>query len=152
MKTVLFFLKILILCIYFWLCWVFIAAMGFSLVAASWGYSLVVGSGLLTGVASLVTDHGLSGVQAWAVVVHGLSSCSSWAPEHRLNGCGTWAWLLHSMRDLSGSGIKPVSPSLANGFFTTEPLGMPKTAFFWLKQWLCQDKTKPHSIKWRKTA
>ena len=45
------FLKnVFILFIYFWLCWVFIAARGLSLVAAS---------GLLTAVASLAVEHGL---------------------------------------------------------------------------------------------
>ena len=29
------------------------------------------------------------------------------------------------MWDLSGSGIEPVSPALASGFFTTEPPGKP---------------------------
>ena len=29
------------ICIYFWLCWVFIAACGLSLVAVSWGYTLL---------------------------------------------------------------------------------------------------------------
>ena len=29
------------------------------------------------------------------------------------------------MWDLPGSGIKPVSPAVAGGFFTTEPLGKP---------------------------
>ena len=29
--------------------------------------------------------------------------------------------------DLPEPGIKPVSPALAGGFFTTEPLGKPKT-------------------------
>ena len=30
------------------------------------------------------------------------------------------------MGDLPGSGIKPMSPELANGLFITEPPGMPK--------------------------
>ena len=44
--------------IYFWLHWVFVAARGPSLVAASGGYSVVV-RGLLIAVASLVAEHGL---------------------------------------------------------------------------------------------
>ena len=40
--------------LFFWLCWVFIVARGFSLVVASRGHSLVVVQGLLTAVASLV--------------------------------------------------------------------------------------------------
>ena len=38
----------------FWLCWVFIAACGLSLVAASRGYSLVAVWGLLIAMASFV--------------------------------------------------------------------------------------------------
>ena len=44
--------------IYFWLCWVFVAACGLSLVAARGGYSVVVHR-LLTAVASLVAEHEL---------------------------------------------------------------------------------------------
>ena len=41
-----------------WLCWIFIAAIGFSVVTASGGYSLVVVQGLLIEVASFVVEHG----------------------------------------------------------------------------------------------
>ena len=34
------------------------------------------------------------------------------------------------MWDLSGPGIEPVSSALADGFFTTEPPGMPQIFFF----------------------
>ena len=43
----------------FWLCWVVIAERGLSLVATSWGYSLVVMCRLLIAVASPVAEHGL---------------------------------------------------------------------------------------------
>ena len=43
---------------YFWLCWVFVAARGLSLVAASGDYSVAV-HGLLIAVASLVAEHRL---------------------------------------------------------------------------------------------
>ena len=56
--------------------------MGFSLVAASGGYSLVVVHGLLIVVASFVMEHGLQGMQASVVEVPGLHSCSSQALEH----------------------------------------------------------------------
>ena len=59
----------------------------------------------------------------------GLSSHGSWALKHRLNNCGTRAWLLHGMCDLPGPGIKPASPALAGGFFTTEPPGKPCLIF-----------------------
>jgi len=55
---------------------------GFSLVAASGGYSLVVVHGLLIVVASFVMEHGLQGTQASVVEVPGLHSCSSQALEH----------------------------------------------------------------------
>ena len=44
---------------YFWLLWVFVAACGLSLVAASGGQLFVVVRGLLIAVASLVAEHGL---------------------------------------------------------------------------------------------
>ena len=72
--------------IYIWLCWVFIAAQVFPLVAASGGCSLVVMHGFLT-----VAEHRLSGMQAFVVVAHGLSGCGSRALEHRLSGCGARA-------------------------------------------------------------
>ena len=49
----------IILFVYFWLCWVFIAGHGLSLVAASRGCFLVVMCGLLTAAASLVAEYGL---------------------------------------------------------------------------------------------
>ena len=47
--------------IYFWLCWVFIAGcwVGFSLVMAGGGYSLVAVHRLLTAAVSLVAEHRL---------------------------------------------------------------------------------------------
>ena len=46
------------LLLYFWLCWVFVAACRLSLVVASGGYSSLQCAGLLTAVASLVAEHG----------------------------------------------------------------------------------------------
>ena len=43
--------------IYFWLCWVFIAAWAFSLAAESRGYALGVVRELLIEMASLVAGH-----------------------------------------------------------------------------------------------
>ena len=57
----------------------------------------------------------------------GLSSGSSWAPKRRLGSRG--AQLLWDMWDLLGLGVKPVSPALAGGFFTTEPPGKPSETF-----------------------
>ena len=69
----------------------------------------------LTKVASLTADH---------------SSYGSWALEHWLSICGLWAQLLCSMWDLPRPRIKPVSPALAGGFFTTKPPGKPGKHFF----------------------
>ena len=60
-------------------------------------------------------------VQASVVAARGLSSCCSRALECRLSSCGAQAQLLHSMWDLPGPGIKPMSPALAGGFLTTAP-------------------------------
>ena len=43
----------------YWLCWVFVAACGLSLVAVSEGYSFVTVRGLLIAVAPLVAEHWL---------------------------------------------------------------------------------------------
>ena len=49
---------------YFWLCWIFVAAPGFSLVVESKGYSLAVLPGLLIAMASCVGEHSFFGEQA----------------------------------------------------------------------------------------
>ena len=61
---------------------------GFSLVAASRGYSLVRVCRLFTVVAFLVVEHRLYNSRASVVVARGLRSCSSQALEHRLKSCG----------------------------------------------------------------
>ena len=61
----------------------------------------------------------LWGTQTEAAASPGLSSCGSQAPEHRLNICGSRAYLPCGMWDPPGSGIEPVSAALAGGFFTT---------------------------------
>ena len=62
--------------------------MGFSLVAARGGYSLLQHEASHSG--------GFSSCGAWALVCAGFRSCGLWAQElwaleHRLNSCGTWA-------------------------------------------------------------
>ena len=42
---------------------------------------------------------------------------------HRLSSCGTWAYLLHDIRDLSFQAIKPMFPASAGGFLATGPPG-----------------------------
>ena len=68
---------------------------------------------------------------AWASHCGGFSCCRVWAPgpqtsavaAHGLSSCGIQAQFLQGMWDLPGPGVKPVSPALAGGFFTTEPPG-----------------------------
>ena len=74
----------------FWLCWVYAAAGGLSPGAASRAYALVAVQGLLTVLASLVTEPGSQHV--------GSSSRNSWAPEHRLTSSGTQASLLCDLK------------------------------------------------------
>ena len=47
-------------------------------------------------VASFVAEPRFQGWRA--------SAAAAWAPEHRLNSCGAWDYLLHGMWDLPGSG------------------------------------------------
>ena len=89
---------------------------------ASAGHSLVAVCGLLISVAFLVAELGLQGTRTLVVVAHRLSSCRSQALEHKLDNRGPRAWLLCSMWDPPGPGIKSVSPASASTFFfTTKP-------------------------------
>ena len=104
-----------VLCLFFfnllfWLLWVFVAGLGLSPVAASWGCSLVAPCGLLVVGASPLAEHGLRGcsvvapcgllvVGASPLAERGLRGCSLVAPcgllvvgasplaEHGLRGC-----------------------------------------------------------------
>ena len=51
----------------------------------------------------------------------GFSSCGFWALEHRLNSCGTWAYLLHGVWDLPTLGNESMSPAVAGRLLTAEP-------------------------------
>ena len=86
---------------------------GFSVVAVSWGYSLVAVPGSLT-LVSLVAEHGLLG--------HMCFSSSSRAQAQQL-----WHMdLIHPRHaDLPIPGVKPVSPALVGSFFTIDPPGTP---------------------------
>ena len=57
--------------IYFWLCWVFVAARGLFSGCSEQGLLFVVVHELLIAVASLVAEHGLE--------ARGLHSCGTWA-------------------------------------------------------------------------
>ena len=77
---------------------------------------------LLVAVASLAVALGLQGVRASVV--------GSQAREHRPENDVICPWLLQGMWCLIGSGIEPVSPSLAGGFFATKPPGKPENKTF----------------------
>ena len=76
----LFFFKYKSLLIYFWLLWVFIAARGLSLAAASGGYSLLWCVGFSMQWLLLLRSTGSRRMS--------FSSCGSWALERRLSSCG----------------------------------------------------------------
>ena len=101
--------------IYFWPHWVFTAACGLSLAAASGGYSSLQCMGFSLQWLLLLQSTGHRHT--------GFSSCGSWALEHRLSSCGARAQLLRGTWNLPGPGIEPMSPALAGGFLTTVPPG-----------------------------
>ena len=106
--------------------YLFLAALGlhcFAQTFSSCGELLfVVVHGILIAEAALVVQHGSR--------VPGLRSGGSWALERRLNDGGARASLLHGVWYLPGSGMKPVSPTLAGGFPTTELPGKPLSLHF----------------------
>ena len=99
---------------------------GFSLVTGSRGCSLVAAHVFLMMVSSVVAEQGLQDMWIQQLL----------ALEHRLNGCGVWAYLLQRMWDLPGSGIKLMPPVLAGGFFTTEYPRKPNNPLFKMKNFM----------------
>ena len=86
---------------FFWLCWVFIAANRIFSSCGKWEllsscYTWTSHCGGLS-----FADLGLWGVEASVTAARGL------------NDCGAQAQLLRGMWSLPGSGVEPVSPSLA---------------------------------------
>ena len=109
----------LFLKIYLRLCWVFIAARGLSLVAASGGYSSLRCASFSWRWLLLLQSTGSRHTRASVVVAHRFSSCGLWALECRLSSLGAQAQLLCGMCDLPGPGLEPVSPALAGRLLTT---------------------------------
>ena len=68
--------------------------------------------------------------RASVIAVCGLSSCDLRDLEHRLDSCGTQAYLLLGMWDLPGTGIEPESLALRGRFLITGPPGKPHLQFF----------------------
>ena len=92
---------------------------GFSLVAATGGYSRVVAPWPLP----------LWSTGSRARELH---SYSSRALEHKLNCCGTWAMLLCGMWDLCRPGGQTGVSCIGSGFFTTETPGKPRYRILWI--------------------
>ena len=97
---------------FFWLCWVFLALRGFSLVAVSGDYSQGAGAPHCDGF-SCCRARAL-GTWASVITVLELSSCGSWTLEHTAPGV-----VAQGMGNLPQPGIEPMSPALARGFFST---------------------------------
>ena len=106
----LFLKKFIHLFIYFWLCRVFVAACGLSLVAESGGYSSLRCAGLS---------------MQWPLLLRSMGSmrAGSAVTARRLSSCGVRAQPLRSMWDPPRPGLEPVSPALAGGLPTTAPPG-----------------------------
>ena len=124
-KISFYFIDFLFVCFYFWLCWVFVAVRGLSLVVASGGYSSLRCAGFSLRWLLLLQSTGSRRM--------GFSSCSTWsrALERRPSSCGAWAQLLRGMWDLPRPGLEPLSPALAGGFLTTAPPGKPERPMFY---------------------
>ena len=131
-----------------WQCWSFFkiylfifGGIGSSLWRASFLSLQRAGATLRCGVQAFYCS-GFSCCGAWAlgtrasvVVAHRLRGCGLRALERRLSSCGARAQLLHSMWDLPGPGLEPVSAALAGRFLTTVPPGKPWSffSFFFFK-------------------
>ena len=103
-------------CMYVWLCWVFVSVQGLSLVVASGGHS-----SSWCGSHSSSQCMGLS-LPRPLVAEHRLQT-------HRLSNCGSRAELLRGMWDLPRPVLEPTSPALAGRFSTTAPPGKPTCVF-----------------------
>ena len=131
MYLVFFKINLFILFIYFWLCWVFVAARWLSLQLRRARATLCCGARAShCGGFSCCRARAL-GTQASVIAARGLSSCGLRALECRLSSCGARAQLLQGMWDLPGPGLEPMSPALAGGFLTTAPPGKPCSCTFY---------------------
>ena len=135
----------IIVCIYFWLCWVFVAVWAFY---GCGERELLSSCEAQTSPCDVFSGWraGALCAQASEVAVCGLSSYGSPALEYRLYSCGPQALLLRGMWDLPRSGIEPVPPALAGRFFTSGSLENLPAPYFqpsciiweipWGREWL----------------
>ena len=80
----------------------------------------------------------LSSCSVRASAYGGFSHCRARAVGRTgFSNCRTWAQLLHSMWDLPGSGIKPVSPALVGRLLSTAPSGKSSTSLLSSGCYLC---------------
>ena len=117
--------KFIYLFIYFWLCWVFVAVRGLSVVAVSRGYSLLQCAGFSLSWLLLLWSTGSRSA--------GFSSCGTWFQQLWLVGSRAQAQYLWCtglvaprMWDLPRPGLEPVSLALAGKFLTTAQPGKPR--------------------------
>ena len=92
-------------CVFIWLCWVFVPA---------WAFSSCGSRGLLSSCGAQASHCStFSCCRALADSGHtGFISWGSRALERGFSSCGVWAYLLRGRWDLPRSGIEPVSPAL----------------------------------------
>ena len=157
MVTTTWFLALQIIANSFFKIYLFLGALGLhccvgpSLVVANWG--LLSSCGART--SHCGNNFSCCGTQALECT--GFSSYDTWAQQLRLPGSRVQAqqlWhvnlLSNSMQDLPRPRIKPMSPALVGGFFTTEPLGKPWQTLIlatFLTPYLWQAKWRSHTQK-----
>ena len=128
-----FFFNNLFTCLFFWLCWVLVAVCGLSLVAESRGCSSVQCTGFSLWWLLLLWSTGCRHVGFGRCSTQPQCCCSR-VLEYRLSHCGLWALVAHGIWNLPRSGIKPVSPALADRFLSTVPPG--KSCLWCLCLWV----------------
>ena len=112
--------------VFVWLCHVFIAERAFLQWEKSRLFLLQWAEATLCRLVHASHCGGFSCCRAQTPERGVFSSCSSQGLAHKLSSCGAQPYVLLGMWDLPGSGIKPVSPALAGGFFNTESPGKPR--------------------------
>ena len=118
--------------IYFWLCWVFVASCGISVVAESGNYSSC----------SMLASHcsGFSCCRAQALEHSGLSSYGEWNQQLRLSGSRVWAQYLAHMLIIASF--------MACGILLDQGLNWcPCIARWTVNHWTTREAPKPSFFK-----